>query len=139
HRMFMQNMGDAQIDSMVREMLQDWQNSPKQEFVAKPSLVTGPAADQAAMTLVEFADFRCGHCRHASYTLDAFVKANPDVRFEFYTFPLDGACNEKIQHSSGISCRLAAAVVCAEKEGKGWALHSKLFDIQDEVNRLQTP
>ncbi|MGZ3723865.1 MAG: vitamin K epoxide reductase/DsbA family protein [Bdellovibrionales bacterium] len=136
HQSFMQNLGDAQIDKLVQESVEEWQHAPKQEFVAKPSLVVGPAADHATMTLVEFADFRCSHCRHASYTLDAFVKSHPDVRFEFYSFPLDGACNEKIEGSSGVSCRLATAVLCAEKEGKGWELHGALYNMQDETIRM---
>lgn len=139
HQMFMQNLGDAQIENLVTESVTEWQQSPKQNFVAKPSLIMGPSLEHAAMTLVEFADFRCGHCKHASYTLDAFVKSHPDVRFEFYSFPLDGACNEKIEGANGISCRLAAAVFCAEKEGKGWELHRSLFDIQDDVNHAGTP
>jgi len=138
HQTFMQNLGDAQVEAMVSQSLADWQASPKQNFVAKPTLTSGPAADNAAMTLVEFADFRCGHCRHAMYTLDAFVKSHPDVRFEFYSFPLDGACNEKIEASSGLSCRLAVAVLCADQEGKGWELHHALYDHQDETIRQQS-
>jgi protein-disulfide isomerase len=139
HQMFMQNFGDAQLDQRVAESVAEWLEAPKQGFVAKPSLVMGPATEAAAMTLVEFADFRCPHCRHASYSLDAFVRSHPDVRFEFYSFPLDGACNEKIESATGVSCRLATAVLCAEKEGKGWEMHRALFDIQDQVNGMSGP
>lgn len=139
HQMFMTNLGADQIDGMVREVIQEWDQAPKQNFVAKPSLAMGPAQDAAAMTLVEFADFRCGHCKRASYTLHAFVKAHPDVRFEFYSFPLDGSCNEKIESANGISCRLATAVVCAEKENKGWEMHETLYAMQEQVNTFATP
>ncbi len=141
HKAFMSNLGDTdQLNSVVREAVSEWAASPKQEFVAKPSLTMGPASDAASMTLTEFADFRCGHCKRASYTLHAFVRAHPDVRFEFYSFPLDGACNEKIDSKSGISCRLAATVYCAEKEGggKGWEMHDLLFEKQDDVNQIAT-
>lgn len=136
HQIFMQNLGIGQIDRVVTETIQEWQAQKTNTFVAKPSLTRGPAPDSAALTLVEFADFRCGHCKRASYSLHAFVNAHPDVRFEFYSFPLDGACNEKIQDSSGISCRLAATVYCAERDGRGWDTHDALFNIQDEVNQL---
>lgn len=138
HRMFTQNLGDAQIAQVVAEGVNEWKASPKMEFVAKPTLTTGPAANEAALTLSEFADFRCGHCKRASYTLHAFVKAHPEVRFEFYSFPLDGACNEKIPTSSGLSCRLAAAVYCAEKDGKGWEMHDLAYGKQDTVNGFAT-
>ncbi len=134
HQIFMQNLGEAEIGRMVKESVIDWEQSTKYEFVAKPSLIKGP--NDAVLTLVEFADFRCSHCKRASYTLDAFVKAHPDVRFEYYSFPLDGACNEKMESSSGLSCRLAASVHCAEKESKGWEMHHLLFDQQDEINGI---
>lgn len=138
HRSFMANFSDDQMAVLVRQSVGAWENSPKQDFVAKPTLTMGAPMDAATLTLVEFADFRCSHCRHASYTLDAFVKAHPDVRFEFYSFPLDGACNEKIQQPNGISCRLAEAVYCAAKEGQGWEMHHALYDAQDTVNTMST-
>lgn len=134
HKIFMQNLGDSKISELVTEAVVDWENSPKQEFVAKPSLIKGPTAENATLTLVEFADFRCSHCKRASFTLHAFVKANPDVRFEFYSYPLDGACNDKFESSNGISCRLASAVYCAEKENKGWEMHDLLFGQQEQIN-----
>jgi protein-disulfide isomerase len=112
--------------------------SPKIEFVAKPSLAKGAEASQATLILTEFADFRCGHCKRASFTLHAFAKANPDVRFEFYSFPLDGACNEKIPQATGLSCRLASAVYCAEKDGKGWEMHDLIFAHQETINNFTT-
>jgi protein-disulfide isomerase/uncharacterized membrane protein len=139
HQFFMQNLGNAQVARMVTESVEEWEHSPPQDFVAKPAITMGPEKDKATITLVEFADFRCPHCKRASYTLHAFVKAHPDVRFEFYAFPLDGQCNEKIGQSNGISCRLAAAVYCAEREGKGWEMHDMLFDKQEEIAPLQTP
>ncbi len=139
HQSFMQNFGDERIGQLVSDSIHDWVAAPKQNFVAKPTMVMGPALELAAMTLVEFADFRCSHCKHASYSLDAFVKSHPDVRFEFYAFPLDGACNEKIPSSNGMSCRLATAVFCAEKEGKGWELHHSFYAEQETVNHLTGP
>jgi protein-disulfide isomerase/uncharacterized membrane protein len=138
HQIFMQNLGIAEIGRMVKESIQEWEAAPKFDFVAKPTLAMGATQDAAAMTLVEFADFRCGHCKRASFSLHAFVKSHPDVRLEFYSYPLDGACNDKIETSSGISCRLAATVYCAEKEGKGWEAHDSLFGAQDEINQLST-
>lgn len=138
HKIFSQNLGEDDIVRKTNESVAEWQRAKKMEFVAKPSLVMGPAIDQAVMIISEFADFRCSHCKHASYTLHAFMKAHPDVRFEFYSFPLDGACNEKITSSSGLSCRLAGAVYCAEKDGKGWSMHDLIYAKQDAINGFQT-
>jgi len=138
HMFFMQNMGDSKVTEVVEDSIREWQASPQNDFVAKPSMTLGPNREQAALTLVEFADFRCSHCKAASYTLGAFVKSHPDVRLEFYAFPLDGECNEKIQGANGISCRLAGAAYCAETLGKGWdALHI-LFADQENILKIST-
>ncbi len=138
HKIYMQNYGDSSINQIVDESIADWEASPKHEFIAQPALVTGPSNDRAAMVISEFADFRCGHCKRASVTLDAFASAHPDIRFEFYNFPLDGACNEKIKSSDGISCRVAATLLCAENQGsgKGWQMHKAMFAKQEELLRI---
>lgn len=138
NKMYATNIANVDMSQTVRDALAEWDVNPKQDFVAKPALVTGPAPEKAALTVTEFADFRCGHCKHASYSLDAFINAHPDVRFEFYNFPLDGACNEKIPSSDGISCRVAASITCAENEGKGWPMHKAMFSKQDEVLRSKS-
>lgn len=139
HQAFLRNFGDVEIEHLAAEAVMYWQQSPTQQFVAKPTLTMGPVGDAAVMTIAEFADFRCHHCKNASYSLDAFAKAHPDVRFEFYAWPLDGSCNETVQGSNGVSCRIASLVYCAEKEGKGWEAHHKMFDIQDQTLRVDSP
>lgn len=57
------------------------------------------------------------------------------MRLQFYVFPLDGACNDAISRAEGGSCRLAKSVLCAEKSGKGWALHDEIFGNQETLNR----
>ncbi len=136
HQMFIQNYGAGKMNEIVKESVANWEVDTQQTFVAQPSLTMGPSPEAAVLTLVEFADLRCSHCRRANYTLHAFVKAHPDVRLEFYAFPLDSTCNEKVESGNGISCRLAEAVFCAEKENKGWDLQKTLFDMQDQINSL---
>ena len=51
-----------------------------------PSL--GPA--DAAVTVVEFFDYRCGFCRRMTPRLDALLAAHDDVRVVFVEFPVLG-------------------------------------------------
>jgi protein-disulfide isomerase len=46
----------------------------------------GPA--NAAVTLVEFSDLQCPHCKEASPTIEKLLSENPDVHFIFQNFPL---------------------------------------------------
>jgi predicted DsbA family dithiol-disulfide isomerase len=72
----------------------------------------------AAVTIVEWADFECPACRAASPVLDQMVKANDDVRLVFKNFPLDA-------HENAESA--ARAAMAADKQGKFWPMHKALF------------
>ncbi|CAN5518644.1 hypothetical protein BH10BDE1_BH10BDE1_14280 [soil metagenome] len=108
--------------------LQDWQQNPKLEIAETDPLSLGPSRAEAKMLIAEFADFRCIHCKLAAAPIKAFVNSHPDVRLEFYSWPLDGECNSSIQQANGASCLLARTVWCARnKAQKGWEAHEQVF------------
>ena len=117
-----------QGQEFLSAVVSDWQRAPTVALIDNGPLVMGPSQDKAKMTIVEFADFRCGHCRSAAAPLKSFARANADVRFEFYTWPLDGECNPAIGQNNGASCLLARLAWCGEKLGqKGWELNENIF------------
>jgi protein-disulfide isomerase/uncharacterized membrane protein len=134
HRVALEFFGVTEIDKIVQSTILEWKSSPATDFNVPPALSMGPARDKARIVISEFADFRCHHCKNAYPSLDHFAKSHPEVRLEFYNFPLDGECNEMIPDKSGISCRFAYAVMCAEKQGKGWEMHHAIYDDQDAIN-----
>ncbi|MGD0675912.1 MAG: thioredoxin domain-containing protein [Polyangiaceae bacterium] len=81
--------------------------------------------DDAPVTLVEFADFECPHCREAVPLIDAVLMAHPGkVRliYKTYTLPF---------HSHG---ELAArAAFGAEHQGKFWEMEHLLFERQQHL------
>ena len=52
--------------------------------------VTGPSRGpaNAPVTVVEFSDLQCPHCKEANPTVERLVNEDPDVRFVFQNFPL---------------------------------------------------
>ncbi|HEX4923742.1 MAG TPA: vitamin K epoxide reductase family protein [Bdellovibrionales bacterium] len=116
----------------VPESLDIWRSAQTHTFSEEGGLTKGAAADKAVLTLVEFADFRCPHCKTAVPGLHSFVKSRPDVRLIFLNFPLDSSCNSAMQQP-GTSCAMAKAVYCANRAGKGWEAHDWLFDNQGKV------
>ena len=44
--------------------------------------------DKAAVTIVEFSDFQCPHCKDAQPAIEKLLAAHPDVKFVFQNFPL---------------------------------------------------
>jgi protein-disulfide isomerase len=80
----------------------------------------------AKVTLVEFADYECPHCKRLQPVLRQIVdEFHNDVRVYFKHYPLP-------QHTNA---RLAAeAAVAAHKQGKFWVFQDKLWDKQDELS-----
>ena len=79
----------------------------------------------ARVTLVEFADYECPHCKRFQpvlrQILDEFRK---EIRIYFKHYPLP-------QHTNA---RLAAeAAVAAQKQGKFWPYQDKLWENQDNL------
>ena len=85
------------------------------DIVGSPS----KGSPNAAITIVEWADFECPACRAASPTLDEFVKKNEDVQLVFKNFPLGS--HEHAEHA-------ARAAMAADRQGKFWQMHKALFD-----------
>lgn len=120
-------------EAMTAAAVQEWSQNPKLEIPETDPLAMGPTREKAKFTLAEFADFRCIHCKLASAPLKAFAVSHPDVRVEYYSWPLDGECNTSISQNNGASCLLARTVWCARKKAdKGWEAHEKVFERFEE-------
>lgn len=135
--MYLESHGLSDVEKMAQEKVAYWQVSPVQNFDLTTGLMMQKGTEEPVMTIVEFADFRCSHCKHAAPSLHTFTKNHPDVRLIYKPFPLDGTCNEAIKGGGdGISCGLAFATICSEKLAqKGWAAHDYIFENQEEIIR----
>jgi protein-disulfide isomerase len=88
-----------------------------------PSL--GPA--DAAVTIVEFADFECPYCASAEPTLERLLaEYGGKVRLVFKHNPLPVHKNALLAHR---------AAVAAERQGKFWEMHDLLFSSQEMLDR----
>lgn len=81
---------------------------------------------EAKHTIVEFADFRCSHCRAAFAPLQELTMRNPDVRVVFFYFPIGTA-------GDGPSHLAAEAAEEARVQGKFWEYAKVLFENQHAV------
>ncbi len=135
--MILSSAGYDKISQVIQDSLYDWGSSQTNEFQLERGLSQGGGATPA-MTIVEFADFLCPHCKMASTPLDSFAQAHPDVKLVFKTFTLDGACNKAIPtKGNAVRCKLGAGVMCAEEQSKlGWKAHHWIFEKQDELHQV---
>lgn len=98
---------------------------PPQVFEADEVPSSGPARgpDDAPVTIVEFADFRCIYCRKMLPVLQRVLAAYPnDVRLVFLHLPV-------VSDDSG---RAAVAAVAAGRQGAFWPMHDFLFQLQGQ-------
>lgn len=124
--------GAQNMDQIVRSSVNEWAQTAPVALVPVSPIAKGAEVSEAKMTIVEFADFLCPHCKTAGSTLKAFVNARKDVRFIFQTWPLDGECNSKIKVATGLRCGLSRLSFCAGKisSDKGWEAIDWIFERQ---------
>lgn len=107
----------AQVESQAVELFSEAYNAAPHDFDVSAQGVLGPA--DAPHTLVEFADFKCPHCRSAFGELVEFVKSRDDVKLAYFFFPLSGFGEESIQ--------AARAAEAARLQGKFWEMATLLY------------
>jgi protein-disulfide isomerase len=76
----------------------------------------------AAVTVVEFFDYNCAHCRRAFPTLMKLIDDKADIRFIFKEFPIFDGSEE-----------LAKAAMAAAKQGKYLAYHRALMGHEGHI------
>lgn len=140
NRMGRDAFGQSLAPHLISESVAFWKTNATQNFNVNEGLsYTIGNPEQAKMTIVEFADFMCSHCKMAATPLHIFTESRPDVRLIFKPYPLDGTCNASItQKRDGYRCRLAGATLCAQSlKQKGWVAHDWIFERQSELSSMK--
>ena len=95
----------------------------KVKLTAKGRPVFG--SPTAPVTVFEFSDFQCPHCRMAAPALKKVVEAsNGNVKLVFKQYPL--GAHPKARDA-------ARASVAAAKQGKFWEMHDLIFENQERL------
>jgi protein-disulfide isomerase len=100
-------------------------SGPKKVVLAAHSPRLGPKA--AKVTIVEFSDFQCPFCKRAIPTVKEVEKKYPkDVAVVFVHQPLPF-------HNNAMDAALA--LQAANRQGKAWPMHDKMFDNNTALTR----
>jgi protein-disulfide isomerase len=85
-------------------------------------------SENAPVTVVEFADFTCPHCRQEAPALrKAIDQYRGRAKLVFKFFPLEGPGHERGRPA-------AIAAQAAHEQGKFWEMHDQIFAHQDELD-----
>ena len=81
---------------------------------------------KAPVTIVEFSDFQCPHCKRAQPALEKLLdEYRGQVKLYFKNYPI------RAMHPDAVPA--AAAAMAAGKQGKFWAYHDRLFATNQEA------
>ncbi len=103
---------------LFKENINELNNDPSTPFV-------GPK--DAKVVLVEFFDFSCGYCKRLAPTIEALVKANPDVKFVF----------KPITFVAQISKYAAQAALAANEQGKFIEMYTALLGSTERLDEAK--
>jgi uncharacterized membrane protein len=97
-------------------------------------------AQKPTLTITEFSDYECPHCRQAHAQLRAIVAQFPDrVRLVHRHFPLDQACNRSIERPfHQFACWAAQLAECAGRAGRFWDANDTLFELSNFLDTQST-
>jgi uncharacterized membrane protein/predicted DsbA family dithiol-disulfide isomerase len=108
-----------------------------------PSLASGTngqghhwiGAEKPALTIIEFSDYECPHCRSAHKNIRLLAgKLADKVRLVHRHLPLDMACHPGIGRPfHARACLFAEAAECAGLQGRFWEMNDALFSMQERV------
>jgi len=109
---------------VVKELLKEQKRlTVKHEFTLTGRPSVGPAT--AKVTVVEFFDFQCPHCKTVANKVPSIVKTRGDVRIVYKQYPLEF-------HPAAKSAAIIA--VSAAGQGKWQLIDDLFFDNQDKLD-----
>jgi protein-disulfide isomerase len=114
---------------LLRGELHDIKVDPFAENRAHLHIAGNPSVgpDNASVTVVEFSDFQCPHCRELYRTLKELKPRYPQVHFVFKDFPLTQI------HPWAMTAALAARCAYMNDPQSFWKVHDAIFDNQDSI------
>jgi protein-disulfide isomerase len=99
--------------------------APAREKLARAN---GPAqgADNAAVTLVEFSDLQCPHCKAAQPVIERLMADNPNARLVFENFPLE-------IHDWALKAAEYGDCIGRENPAAFWKFAASVYDAQNDI------
>lgn len=96
-------------------------------------------AREPQLTIVEFSDYECPHCRAAHRAMRMLAGKYPKkVRLVHRHLPLDKACHPGLRRPfHQRACLLAEAAECAGLQGRFWEMNDAIFSTQETVRAAE--
>jgi protein-disulfide isomerase len=121
-------------EQLLGRALRDYEGSEPQPLREPRSLLGSP---MAPVRITDFADLLCSHCAALHATLAQLRRTAPEGSFavESRYFPLDGACNPKVEHASkdALRCTAARVMICLEGDPGAFDVAGEIYANQRDL------
>jgi protein-disulfide isomerase len=116
--------------TLLRGEIFDMHTDPFADNLAKLPLAGSPSKGpaDAKVTVVEFADFQCPHCRELYESLQGIEAKYPQVRFVYKNFPLTTI------HPWAETAAIGARCAYEQSPEAFWKVHNAIFEDQDDIS-----
>lgn len=101
--------------------------APARARLAKSTTGTARGPANAALTIVEFSDLQCPHCKQAQPVVDRLLADLPNARFVFQQFPLE------MLHKWAFKAAQWADCIGRENNQAFWKFVQSVYDDQLEI------
>lgn len=117
-----QALQQKQQQNMQQQAKSAIQENASQLFQGKLTTVGNAKGN---VTIVEFFDYQCIHCKKMSPTMGSLIKKDSDLRVIYKEFPIFGKSSEMASR----------AALAAGMQGKYQAMHEALFKIEKRLDK----
>lgn len=103
-----------------------YQVMKRNEYRIKGNILGSP---KAKVEVTVITDFVCPMCRINNIMIHRAVKEYRNISVKHYNYPLDKACNKKLQmqmHPG--ACMMSTTAIAAKRQGHYWDMASELYD-----------
>ena len=124
-RMIKESASDLEIADGLRQSLENARRVHTFNLEDTPY----KGAENPVLTIVEFADFQCPHCRHVAGVMSQLMETFGDrVRVYYKHFPLGS-------HPQAMQAAIASRA--AHRQGAFWAYHDTVFANQQQLGTVE--
>jgi len=124
-----QTLDDPKLyqEYQLKKAAEEFEQAPTRQLNLANLSPKGTAS--APIKIVEYSDFLCPYCQAFAKAITAYVATSRErVSVYFKNYPLDQTCNPGLRRSVHPgACNLARGAICAQKQGRFWAYHDKVF------------
>lgn len=116
--------------TLIRGEMLDMASDPFAANRAKLHIDGNPSKGptDARVTVVEFSDFECPHCREVHKILESVEEHYPQVKFVYKDFPLSQL------HPWAETAAIGARCAFKQSPPAFWKMHDRIFDNQDVIS-----